>query len=209
MLQQGMVASSVTTSLSSSLSSSSTSKYPNNIVLVDIFVRTDDNKIKKDHTSDAPETHTIALWKKSENEILLIDPSKVDFSKDLLGAINVVAARAQLTAKIHSPSGGILYGTGGKDTGYNELLSTSISEHKHRDCVDIAVKIGFELNELQLDDNISSLEQITRAMDLQISNQKAVATYLTNTNNGQPNRASQSSDLKIRHSNRQMLELLK
>jgi hypothetical protein len=179
--------------------------YSNNVVLVDIFVR-DNEKIKEYQDSGTPETHTIALWKKTDAEYLLIDPSKVDFSKDLAQDIGKLLS---ISIKVHSPTGNILYGTGGKDTSYNELKSTPIGDHKHRDCVDIATKIGFEINELQVNDNITKLEEIERAMNLQISNQKKVATFLTNTSDGQPNRASQSSNPLIRYNNRQVLELMK
>ena len=172
--------------------------YPNNVVLVDIFVR-EDGKIKQDESSNKPETHTIALWRKKELEILLIDPSRVDFSKELIGNIKSVL---KVEVKLHSPTGGVIYGTGGKETGYSELKSTTIA-------VDIATKIGFEINELQIDENVLSLEQIERAINLQISNQKQVATYLTNTSHGQPNRASQSTDVNVRRDNRQVLELMK
>lgn len=179
--------------------------YPNNVVLVDIFVR-EDGKIKQDESSNKPETHTIVLWRKKELEILLIDPSRVDFSKELIGSIK---SFLKVEVKLHNPTGGVIYGTGGKETGYSELKSTTIAEHKHRDCVDIATKIGFEINELQIDENVLSLEQIERAINLQISNQKQVATYLTNTSHGQPNRASQSTDVNVRRDNRQVLELMK
>ena len=179
--------------------------YPNNVVLVDIFVR-DNEKIKEYQDSGYPETHTVALWKKTDTEYLLIDPSKVDFSKDLAQEIGKILS---ISIKVHSPTGNILYGTGGKDTSYNELKSISIGEHKHRDCVDIATKVGFEINELQTDDNITKLDEVERAMNLQISNQKKVATFLTNTNDGQPIRASQSSDPIIRYNNRPTLELMK
>ena len=180
-------------------------EYPNNVVLVDIFVR-ENEKIKEYLDSGNPETHTIALWKKTDTEYLLIDPSKVDFSKDLAQDIGKLLS---ISIKIHTPTGNILYGTGGKDTLYNELKSTPIGEHKHRDCVDIATKVGFEINELETDYNITKLDEIERAMNLQISNQKKVATFLTNTTDGQPNRASQSSNPTIRYSNRQTLELMK
>ena len=130
----------------------------------------------------------------------------MDFSKDLAQEIGKILS---ISIKVHSPTGNILYGTGGKDTSYNELKSISIGEHKHRDCVDIATKVGFEINELQTDDNITKLDEVERAMNLQISNQKKVATFLTNTNDGQPIRASQSSDPIIRYNNRQTLELMK
>lgn len=47
--------------------------YPNNVVLVDVFVRDENDTIAyKDNT---PETHAVVLWKKSDGEIILIDPN--------------------------------------------------------------------------------------------------------------------------------------
>lgn len=180
--------------------------YPNNVVLVDIFVRKD-GKIKKDDASESPETHTVALWKKTDTKLLLIDPSKVDYSKELLADLKRLTfggGNNTYDIQIHQPPKGILYGTGGKETGYSDLLSVSIEKHKYRDCIDVAVKIGFELNELQICENPLSLEEVEAALNLQISNQKDVATYLSTS--GLPNRASLSTDIAIRHYNRQLLE---
>lgn len=180
--------------------------YPNNVVLMDIFVR-EDGKIRKDTNSDNPETHTIALWKKRDKTIVLIDPSKVDYSKDLKKALELLAKGAEV--QIHLPTKGILYGTSAKETGYSSIVANSIEKHKYRDCIDVAVKIGFELNELQIHKNPLTLEEIESALNLQISNQKDVATYLQNPSHGLPNRASLSSDPATRYSGRQSLEIKK
>ncbi|MBL4705208.1 MAG: hypothetical protein JKY54_11855 [Flavobacteriales bacterium] len=119
-------------------------QYLNNIVLVDFFVR-DDDKIKKYKETEAPETHTVALWKKTNSEYILIDPSNTKFSTflvPLLNKLNVMQGKKISELPIE---GGILYGPGKEPTGYSSPLQLQ----KPRDCTDIAVKIAFELNEQQ------------------------------------------------------------
>jgi hypothetical protein len=116
------------------------SGYPNNIVLVDIFAR-EEGKIKIDSKADnCPETHTIVLWKKTNNTIILIDPSMQGFSIFLKNSLS-----DQFDIQLELPNlaskDGVLYGI--NYTGY------SSNKIKKRDCIDIAVKIGCELNELQ------------------------------------------------------------
>ena len=174
--------------------------HPNNVVLVDIFVRETDT-IKKAKEGNLPETHTIVLFKQKDNEMLLIDPSQVSFSSDLKVSLANILGN---TVEVHTYQGQILYGTGGKKTGYDDLMMQQFP-HQHRDCVDIAVKIGFELNALQIDHSVSTTKQLLDSMNLQISNKKEVATYLTK-DNGIANRASQSTNLQIRRINRFVLE---
>ena len=106
--------------------------YPNNVVLVDIFDRSK-GFINEGHN----QTHTIALWKKKDNEFVLIDPSNVSFSSDI---VKILKINSMIVP------GNQIYFPGNNKTGYSyysEILP------KPRDCIDIAVKIGFELNELQ------------------------------------------------------------
>lgn len=108
------------------------SEYPNNVVLVDIFDRSK-GFINEGHN----QTHTIALWKKKDAEFVLIDPSNVSFSSDIAKIL-----------KINSMSvpGNQVYFPGNSKTGYSNYAEVL---PKPRDCIDISVKIGFELNELQ------------------------------------------------------------
>lgn len=108
------------------------SEYPNNVVLVDIFDRSK-GFINEGHN----QTHTIALWKKKDAEFVLIDPSNVSFSSDIAKIL-----------KINSMSvpGNQVYFPGNSKTGYSNYAEVL---PKTRDCIDISVKIGFELNELQ------------------------------------------------------------
>lgn len=151
--------------------------YKNNVVLCDIFAREkgDDRSIKIDQKKSSsynfPEVHTVALWQIADNEFILIDPNKEDFSKiipvveerpvtkeeaksgkekfratrfdklkfdtKLLFKVNVVSA-SSIDASFKQ-----FYQKGNFD-GLEGEGKTDL-----RDCIDIAVKIGFELNELQ------------------------------------------------------------
>ena len=135
------------------------SGYPNNVVLIDIFDRS-----KGFINEGINQTHTIVLWKKKDNEIILIDPSNIEYSKHL-------CERFKLTPL--NPTKNIIYGSEGKETGYSEYFQ---KEPKPRDCIDIAVKIALELNEQQkLCDN---LNEIDNNMLQQISNQNTIAPHM-------------------------------
>lgn len=142
--------------------------YPNNVVLVDIFDRSS-GFINKGQN----QTHTIALWKKKDDEIVLIDPSNIDYSKHLLEPIKSICK-----TKITTLNYKILYGTatykGNEITGYSEYDD---NKPKPRDCVDIAVKVALELNEQQK--LKISLEVQENKMLEQISNDSKYAKHLT------------------------------
>jgi hypothetical protein len=107
-------------------------EYPNNIVLVDIFDRS-----KGFINEGNNQIHTVALWKKRDKEIVLIDPSNTNFSSEIAKTLKL---------KSITVPGNQIYFPGNDKTGYsayNEIRP------RPRDCIDIAVKIGFELNELQ------------------------------------------------------------
>lgn len=142
--------------------------YPNNVVLVDIFAREND-AIKND--KGVPETHTIALWKKKAEEIVLIDPSKVDFSSYMKKPLMELA---NITITTLEPTGKILYGSEGKPTEYSAYSNPKPSP---RDCVDIAIKVGFEIQEQQK--SCSKLQDIQNNMLQQISNQKTIAPHMS------------------------------
>jgi len=159
-------------------SSSEGKKYENNVVLIDIFVR-DKDRIKADSTKpDIPETHTITLWYKIANELNIIDPSNSLFSSNLVKPINLFLnsiPENKISVKSIGPIQ--IYGPGVEKLGYSAYNEPP----KPRDCIDIAVKIGFELNELQA--RQMPLEQIEEKMLAQISNQKKIALHLAKAEN--------------------------
>ncbi len=130
------------------------SQYLNNVTLVDIFERlngiiTGENSI--------PKTHTVVLWKKTDAEIVLIDPSKQSFSSFLKDILPSEGIKIELP---HLPSkDGVLYGINNADYDNKGKI-------KKRDCIDIAVKIGFELNELQKELNDVNIIQNTAIKNL-------------------------------------------
>ena len=140
-------------------------EYPNSVVVVDIFAR-EQGKIKIQQ--GLPETHTVVLWKKIEQEIVLIDPNHIKFSQHIddltIEGYNIMHS---------TPEGGIIYSTQRKVTGYSNYYEP---KPKPRDCIDIAVKIAFEINEQQKEG--IDIEQIERNVFSQISNNKKLSKYL-------------------------------
>ena len=116
---------------------SGTDVYPNNALLVDIFVRSE-GIIRG--SSDFAETHTIVLWKGSNSRITLIDPSHSKFSIGLKDSIQNLSVNSIEKKEIHVIDG-VIYSSNGQITGSTEFSA--------RDCIDLAVKIGFELKEQQ------------------------------------------------------------
>ncbi len=133
--------------------------YANNTVLIDIFPRNNEDlegncviALDKKNKSMI-ETHTIILWKTNGNKLTVIDPTDKTFSQFLhnktLKGFTIVT-NSELPNKI--------YNSGGK------------KEKNSRDCVDIAVKLAFELNEKQKEEN-DLVNTIRKSVD-QISNTK-------------------------------------
>ena len=92
-------------------------------VLVEVLEREADGLIKQ-----SLETHTVVLYKQSD-KYLVIDPSNVEFSTILVGAYDNIVACFNKKIQIYKP--------------YNDTGSTTAQS---RDCVDIAVKLAFNLN---------------------------------------------------------------
>ncbi len=122
---------------------------PNNVVLVDVFVRDANGAIKQDTTASAaagksvPETHTVALWKKKDGEIVLIDPSNAAFTEHLVRPLDAHARASTSTPPTTISS------IPSKTQIYTPASATGPAPTQSRDCVDIAVKIGFVINETQ------------------------------------------------------------
>ena len=147
-------------------------QYPNNIVLIDIFDRSSD--IINDGNN---QTHTIALWKKKDDELVLIDPSQKSYSEHLLAPIKSNFGKNINTLVCTTLYGVAVYKPNDK-TEYSSYLE---QKPKPRDCVDIAVKIAFELNEQQK--NSPNLLNIENNMLAQISNDSKNAEHLTKFKN--------------------------
>ena len=134
-------------------------------VLIDIFARDDKEQIRFDEKTNLPETHTVVLYKNDDSNIIVIDPSNSTFSKYLASEISNLLVKVELMdqtlkaftneLKIYTPS---------KNIGPNP--------EQYRDCIDIAVKIAFGLN------NHKGVVDVSKIMELpaikEITNQKLI-----------------------------------
>jgi len=110
-------------------------------VLIDIFDRNAENKIKFDENT--PETHTVVLYEQ-KGKYLVIDPSNTIFSYPLAGAHEDI--RLCFSNKLQ------IYKAAGK---------TGANSDEWRDCIDIAVKLAFSINnneKLGLENRLVSTE---------------------------------------------------
>lgn len=98
-------------------------------VLVDVFERDANNNINVDQTSLLPKTHTVVLYEQL-GKYLVIDPSNATFSHVLSGAHDDI--RLCFSNKLQ------IYKGDGKNIGP--------LHDQWRDCIDIAVKLAFNLN---------------------------------------------------------------
>ncbi len=141
-------------------------------VLVEIFARNADNTIKFEnkHGVDQPELHTILLYKmpgQDNNQILIIDPSNSEYSRHFVLGNNkllVACTNNQDYELIAPPIKHIqIY--------KNDTVNYTVGPNPNqgRDCIDIAVKLGFAIKQMKttLNDpkNIEKWEPV-----IQISN---------------------------------------
>lgn len=139
----------------------------NKTVLVDVFKRDAERKI-----TDIQDTHTVVLYK-TENKILVIDPSNSTFSSHLVNYDkNLLEVDYSEKAKIYAP-------VSDKSEVGKKLIElygsiTGISSDQYRDCIDISVKLAFGLN--------NSLEKC-----ISIKNIKALKAIQSVSNNDEIN----------------------
>jgi len=151
-------------------------------VLVDIFERNDDNSLK-------PTTHTVVLYKNDSaaQEVVVIDPSNFTFSSHLSTDNSDILSRLNLPVKIttfHKKDVQIYKPVG--EPGFAPL---------YRNCVDIAVKIAFGLNESEAV-KFTSIKSITgHPSIIAISNNHVIDTNII-VNSGSV-RVKQASDLDV------------
>ena len=118
--------------------------YKKNIVLCDIFARKD-GIIKTEPDNKMPETHTIALWKITDKKIVLIDPTNANYSLFIakhfnIGDVEIISVIEEFNLSDKHKK---FYNKG------EETIKVGLGAKDPRDCIDIGVKIAFELNELQ------------------------------------------------------------
>lgn len=146
--------------------------FPNNVVLVDIFATVKAKnpnflEIKEDEKNKGlAETHTVCLWKKTETQFMIIDPSSSQFSERLKKSVESCLDNKKLSLSSSSSSSscssaplssinrkcnivehpGAKFYQGPEKTDFPRVHIPD-SDAKLRDCVDIALKIGIVLNE--------------------------------------------------------------
>jgi hypothetical protein len=120
--------------------------HPGNAVVVDMLVRGLGGVIAEDPTNPGhPATHSFTLWKKSDTEIVLIDPSNTNFSQPVVTALNNLRiSRSEITSEDIAKQK--LYNPGPRLTGYSDHTKRY---PKPRDCTDMAIKVVLELNTRQ------------------------------------------------------------
>lgn len=127
-------------------------KFPNNIIIIETLVYDKQNNIIIKENKN--ETHVVSVLKYDDNDFRIYDPSRSSNSKDITKMMNEYhknknniefAIFKQIDYgdfyKIPQCDGKKPYETG--YSSYNTYIP------KYRDCIDIAVKISFILNELQ------------------------------------------------------------
>lgn len=132
-----------------SLEDKPTDKSPNNLALVDIIARNQDGSIKEEVTKEGlktglPETHTVVVWKVSDKEYQIIDPNRDKFSEHLTKGNPSILGTEFPEVKFPQNPG--------------DLYNAKASPQK-RDCIDIAVKIAFTINEQEKQGK--TIDQIT------------------------------------------------
>jgi hypothetical protein len=185
--------------------------FAHNVVVVDIFAR-DGGILKIDSETGLREMHSIVLWKKAEDCIVLIDPNKREFSQHIAKSLNSMCGEEKYKLGLE----GVIYSSKRKYPSQPE--KTGRSNYKQlnpnpRDCIDIAVKIAFEINEQQYaiiepcmekEARKLAIEEIAEKVCIQISNNSIIKKFSTLIDNTFI-RQIQSTQKDIRKSSNEVL----
>jgi len=145
------------------------------------------------------EIHSAILWR-YESQIILLDPNKCIFSAHLVDGIrktfNIEVKTSNMAQQFYFTKNGQTQIQDNKivDVGTGYCYGEEILV-KPRDCIDLAVKIGFEILELQNEGN--SFAQITEGLRI-VSNNKQIHGLLGPHLDASPIRELQSSQTKLR-----------
>jgi len=136
-------------------------KEINKTVLIDIFARDQITGLIKWQDNGLPETHTVVLFRNSEKQFVIIDPSNSSFSKHLSTNTKLISDQLEILTlqkelRIYEQ---------------DKLIGTGSNPNQYRDCIDIAVKIAFGLNKIQELD-INKIEQTKTIQE--VTNQKEI-----------------------------------
>lgn len=147
-------------------------------VLVDVFRREEVEKgkgkfvITKDPKTNCPETHTVCLWKKSDNTVVVIDPSNSVLTDYLPKPLEPLAKSYNVTIEIQRYVG---YNDKSKDDKFyapSLIAPVGTKDDESRDCVDIAVKIAFVINEVITSAAYISIQQSINVLSAQSDSDK-------------------------------------
>ncbi|HJK87186.1 MAG TPA: ankyrin repeat domain-containing protein [Candidatus Megaira endosymbiont of Nemacystus decipiens] len=163
----------------------------NPVILIDIFEH------EKGGLPKLSSTHTVCLWKQQDDKLLIIDPSNADYSSFLKGLIQKQASDSDLKINIYNVD------KKNKKFYQSDLLGP-LKDELSRDCIDIAVKIGLQIQE-NLSNNLGVKTVESNISNL--SNQPALnKTVKELGNDGIIVRALQSTDSKVREDTRKLLK---
>ena len=171
-------------------------------VLVDIFDRDADYNVKTDIETSLYKIHTVVLFEQF-GKYLVIDPSNATFSYALAAAHKDIRLCFSNKLQTYKPEG-----------------TTGPNPDQPRDCIDIAVKLAFNLNineksgfnkisviELGQDVGYIDFPSLKESVSVkEITNQKLMYSKLPKVVESYPMRAKQSSDVKYE---KQVTTLLK
>ena len=120
-------------------------EYKENVVLCDIFARTG-GVIRRCMGGNIPEVHTVVLWKITDEKVVLIDPTNASFSA--IAARHLIGEDLTIVPVVDEFNSDSIpkqfYNKGG------EKIIEGRKSIEPRDCIDIAVKVAFEIQELQM-----------------------------------------------------------
>jgi hypothetical protein len=122
--------------------------YPNNAVLVDFYVR-ENGKVKIKNSE--PETHTICLWHK-ENKVIRVIDSDGHASENIGSNLNAIQQTIRFGFSYFQKR---LYSR-------VEKIGIGKNLNHYRDCIDIAVKIAYQLG--QKSQSLTNVEEIEESL---------------------------------------------
>lgn len=168
----------------------------NKPILVEVFARHDDGKIKFDHSSPEkiPEIHTILLYKMPQSqEVLILDPNNSEFTRHLVLGHN--KKLIEEGTKSQSSNGYELVAPAKKLQIYQAIKETGSKITDGRDCVDIAVKLAFEI--IDGEPLLNIIDMLEWSPVVNITNRKVIDESII-TEKDIALRIKQSSDDSIR-----------
>lgn len=159
--------------------------------LIDIFEKDEKGQISFNSQTNLPETHTIVLYKNSEKDFVVIDPTDSSYSTHIASYINKMLIGSDISISTSQKNVQIYFPK--KD-------QTGPNLDQYRDCIDIAVKLAFGLNNYSK--KVDSAKIATLPIVKEVSNFSTINDSLPNEiikdkKADIPLRTQQKSDTKI------------